>query len=295
MKLLFVVNPVSGVKKKESFMEEAVKMCSKHDIQHEIFDTTGEEDIKRLSLKISSFSPDRIASVGGDGTNLLVASVLKDKSIPMGIVPMGSANGLAEELEIDPEPIDALMDIIDSDRVAGLDMIEVNEKHYSIHIGDVGSNASIVENFEKDPNRGILTYAKYFLKEVEEASPFKVKIKTDKEEVEESALMVAICNSRKFGTGIPLTMDGDPMDGKFEIVILEEINIASLLKIGLSKFNERFFDNQLSKIISAKKAVISFDKPRLLQLDGEIIGEFKNLKVEIRPGAVNLILKEKKN
>lgn len=212
----------------------------------------------------------------------------------MGIVPMGSANGLAEELDINPGPIDALEDIINSDRIAGLDMIEVNEKHYSIHIGDVGSNANIVNNYENDPNRGLLTYAKYFLKEIENVSPFKVKIKTEEEEIEKTALMVAICNSRKFGTGIPLTLDGNPMDGKYEIVVLEEININSLLKIGLSKFNERFFDNQLSTILSTKKSEISFDKPRLLQLDGEIIGKFKKLNVRIHPSAVNVILKSNK-
>ena len=48
-------------------------------------------------------------------------------------------------------------------------------------------------------------------------------------------------------------------------------------------------------ILTAKEAEISFDKPRLLQLDGEIIGEFKKLNVKINPGAVKLILKNKKS
>ncbi len=295
MKLLFVVNPISGGEEKDSFMDAAEKLCTEHEIIYQIFETSGEDDMLKLNREIDSFQPIRIASVGGDGTNLLVASALKERSIPMGVVPMGSANGLAEELEINPAPVDALKDIIYSERIAGLDMIEVNEKYYSIHLGDVGLNASIVENYENDPNRGILTYAKYFLKEIENTSPFTVKIKTDKEEVDKSALMVAICNSRMFGTGIPITKDGDPMDGEFEIVILEDINITSLLKIGLSKFDERFFDNQLSTILTAKKAEINFDKPRLLQLDGEIIGKFKKLNVILHPGAVKLILKNEKN
>ncbi len=294
MKLLLVVNPVSGGEEKDSFLEDAAKLFNRNNIQHKIFETSGSDDYRKLSEEITSFRPDRTVSVGGDGTNLFLATVLKNRSLPMGIVPMGSANGLAEELDINPGPIDALEDIINSDRIAGLDMIEVNEKHYSIHIGDVGSNANIVNNYENDPNRGLLTYAKYFLKEIENVSPFKVKIKTEEEEIEKTALMVAICNSRKFGTGIPLTLDGNPMDGKYEIVVLEEININSLLKIGLSKFNERFFDNQLSTILSTKKSEISFDKPRLLQLDGEIIGKFKKLNVRIHPSAVNVILKSNK-
>lgn len=292
MRLLIVLNPVSGGDKKESFLEDAEKLCRKHDVEYNIFETKGEGDKERLRSEVDSYCPDRIASVGGDGTILLTAIVLKGSLLPMGIVPMGSANGLAEELEIDPDPLNALKDVILSDRIAGLDMIEVNEKHHSIHIGDVGSNANLVESYEKDPNRGIATYAKYFLDEMGKVSPFSVKITTDKEKVEKKGLMVAICNSRKFGTGIPLTLDGNPMDGKFEIVIIEDINIGSIIKMGLAKFNERFFDNQISTILTATEAEIIFDKPRLLQLDGEVIGDFKELNVKIIPGAASLILKK---
>ena len=291
MRLLIVLNPVSGGDKKETFLVDAEKLCLKHDVEYSIFETKGEGDQERLRSEVESFKPDRIASVGGDGTILLTATVLMGSSLPMGIVPMGSANGLAEELEIDPDPLDALNEVILSDRIVGLDMIEVNEKYHSIHIGDVGSNANLVESYEKDPNRGIATYAKYFLEELGKLSPFSVEIVTDKEKVEKKALMVAICNARKFGTGIPLTLDGSPMDGKFELVIIEDINISSLIKMGLAKFNERFFDNQLSTILTATKAKIRFDKPRLLQLDGELIGEFKELNVKIMPGAASLILK----
>ena len=291
MRSLIVLNPVSGGDKKEPFLVDAEKLCLKHDVEYSIFETKGEGDQERLRSEVESFKPDRIASVGGDGTILLTATVLMGSSLPMGIVPMGSANGLAEELEIDPDPLDALNEVILSDRIVGLDMIEVNEKYHSIHIGDVGSNANLVESYEKDPNRGIATYAKYFLEELGKLSPFSVEIVTDKEKVEKKALMVAICNARKFGTGIPLTLDGSPMDGKFELVIIEDINISSLIKMGLAKFNERFFDNQLSTILTATKAKIRFDKPRLLQLDGELIGEFKELNVKIMPGAASLILK----
>jgi diacylglycerol kinase family enzyme len=153
----------------------------------------------------------------------------------------------------------------------------------------VGTNARIVEKYEKDPNRGIATYAKYFLDELGKVDPFKVKIKTNSDEIEKEALMVAICNARKYGTGVPLTLKGNPLDGKFEIVLIENIDFKALLHIGLSKFDERFFKNRDSTIISAEKAEISFDKPRLLQLDGETIGKFRNLKVKIRKGAVNLV------
>ncbi|MDF1571383.1 MAG: diacylglycerol kinase family protein [Bacteroidales bacterium] len=289
MKLLIVINPVSGGQDKQSFLEETDALCSKYAIRHRIFETSGKNDRKKLKKEISNFKPHRVIAAGGDGTVLLVSIALMKSKIPMGIVPLGSANGMAEELNIDPDPLEALKDAIMSSWFTGMDLVEVNGKHYSVHIGDVGSNARIVEKYEKDPNRGIGTYAKYFLDELGQVSPFSVKIKTETDEIEKETLMVAICNARKYGTGVPLTLDGNPLDGKFEIVLIEDINFNSLVKIGLSKFDERFFKNRDSTIISTKKAEISFDKPRLLQLDGETIGKFRKLRVKVIKGAVKLI------
>ncbi len=284
-----VINPVSGGEKKKDFLEEAESLCKKYAHHLRVFETSGTNDQEKLKKEIRSFRPDRLIAAGGDGTVLLVAVALIRSSKPMGIVPFGSANGMAEELGIDPDPVAALKDILMSSWVTPMDLIEVNGKHYSVHIGDVGTNARVVDKYEKDPNRGLGTYAKYFLDELGKVTPFKVKIKTDADEIEKEALMVAICNARKYGTGIPLTLDGNPLDGKFEIVLIENIDFKTILNIGLSKFDERFLKNRDSTILSAKKAEISFDKPRLLQMDGEPIGKFRNLKVKIRKGAVNLV------
>jgi len=79
------------------------------------------------------------------------------------------------------------------------------------------------------------------------------------------------------------------MDGKFEIVIVKNINLSSLIKAGLSKFDERFHDSQNGIVISTDKAEISFDKEYLLQLDGEVIGKFAKLDIKILKHAVKYI------
>ena len=284
-----VINPVSGGKQKQDFARETEDICHTYAIGLQVFETSGDKDLEKLKKEISTHDPDRVLAAGGDGTVLLVARAVMNSSRPMGIIPLGSANGMAEELGIDPDPLAAFRDVIMSDLIKGLDMVEVNDEHHCIHIGDVGSNARIVDKYEKDPNRGIGTYAKYFLDELGTVSPFPVKIKTEKEEIEKSALMVALCNARKYGTGIPLTLDGNPMDGKFEIVLIENINFNSLINIGLSKFDERFFKNRESTILKAKEALITFDEERLLQLDGEIVGKFRELKVRILADVVQLL------
>ena len=289
MKLLFVVNPISGGVDKEPFIKNARGICEKYGIAYEIFKTTGKNDLENLKALLPNVNPDKVLSVGGDGTTLFTSIALLDTGYPLGIIPLGSANGMATELFVNPNPIEAFKDILFSQVIEGLDMLVVNDEHYSIHIGDVGVNASIVESYEKDKNRGMATYAKYFLEELKQLKPFNFSITANGKTIKNSGLMVGICNSRKYGTGVPLNIDGNPMDGKFEIVVIEKINSNTLLKAGLSKFDESFYDSQNGISISTTKAKIKFEEPRLLQLDGEIIGDFSELNIEIMPGAVQLI------
>jgi diacylglycerol kinase family enzyme len=289
MKLLFIVNPISGGVDKEPFLKEAVALCKNYGIKYEIFKTTGVNDHEEALKILHRTKPDKVISVGGDGTTLFTSILLLDTNYAMGIIPLGSANGMATELFVNPVPIEAFKDIIMSDIVEGLDILLINNEHYTLHIGDVGINASIVHAYEQDKNRGMATYAKYFIEELKKMQPFNVTVKTDEETVSTQVFMSAICNSRKYGTGVPLNVVGNPMDGKFEIVLSEEINLSSLLKAGLSSFDDKYFDNTSSRVLMTSKAELIFDQPRLLQLDGEVIDKFESIRVELLPGAVNLI------
>lgn len=289
MKLFFVVNPISGGVDKEPFLKSAKNLCNTYGIEYTIFKTTGKNDEEELKKALQHHHPDKIISVGGDGTTLFTALCIMGSNFPMGIVPLGSANGMAVELGVNSKPLEALKDIIMSERIEGLDLIKVNDKHYSIHIGDVGINAQIVESYEKDPNRGMVTYAKYFIEQIRTLQPFSVKIKTNDTYDTYNTYMVAICNSRKYGTGVPLNKESNPMDGQFEIVLVNNINTNAILKAGLAVFDDSYLDSNASKVITTKEAEISFEEPLTLQLDGEVIGKFDQLKIEIVPSAVKLI------
>ena len=289
MKLLFVVNPISGGVDKEPFLKKAVALCDRYGINYQIFRTTGKNDRENLLATLDAFPADRIASVGGDGTTLFTGSVLVERKIPMGIIPQGSANGMAKDLFVDPQPMNALRDILLSHKIVDLDLIRVNGEHLCLHLGDTGVNAQIIDGFEKDPNRGMTTYAKYFLEELQKMQPFEYRIEANDQIQEGQCLMLAICNARKYGTGVPLNLNGTPFDGLFELVMLKKINTLSLLKAGMSSFNERFADESDSDIVSASQARITFSESRLVQLDGDTIGYHKELDLEIIKGAIRFI------
>lgn len=290
MKLLLVLNPISGDIDKKPFLEKAKALCTKYGIDLSIYKTDGVNDREELKAVIERLQPDKVAVAGGDGTTLLTGLLLKGSSIPMGIIPMGSANGMAIELGVMEEPIEALKDLIMSSMVRGLDMLVINGEHYMVHIGDVGINARIIEQSEKEPNRGMTTYLKHFIKEIGQPEAFDIEIEVGGDVSRFKGVMVAFCNARKYGTEMPITAKGNPMDGVFEIVVIEEITVNALLQASLARWSGfPFKDPDEHQVIRTQEATVRFQSPRLLQVDGEIIGEVEEVDLKIIPGAIQLL------
>jgi diacylglycerol kinase (ATP) len=107
LKLLFVINQGSGNSSINWTVEIANYFASKHHII-ELHELTKDCNLGTIKAKIKLFLPDQVIAVGGDGTIKLVAECLINTNIPMGILPAGSANGLAKELGISENPIEAL-------------------------------------------------------------------------------------------------------------------------------------------------------------------------------------------
>jgi diacylglycerol kinase family enzyme len=162
---------------------------------------------------------------------------------------------------------------------------------YTMHLGDVGINAAMVENFEKEEGRGWAAYAKHFVSAVNSASLFDVTIEIDNKIYEHKAYSVLIANTRMYGTGAIVNPMGNPHDGIFEIVLLTKRDWSGVINLGLTAFDKRAVETfkEYTKNYSAKSARIKFDKPRMLQLDGEVIGECDFVEAEIIPGGAKYI------
>lgn len=288
MEILLVINPVSGNKNKDGFTDSAKLILSKSGLDYHIFKTTGKNDCEQLEGLIASKSPKKVIIAGGDGTLNMFLKPLMENKIKVGFIPMGSANGMAEELNLVDYPKRLLQKFLDSDDFQKLDLLQVNGSHLLLHLGDLGANANLVANYEKDGGRGMFTYAKHFWSEFKNPKSFEFEIVTDQMEYERKGVMLAICNGRKFGTGIPLNTIGKIDDGFFELVIVKGMDFSDLIKATLSKFDEDYQTENL-ETIQAKSATIRLKESRLLQIDGEVIDEFKELHIKLIPKALHFI------
>ena len=115
LKLLFIINPVSGGKEKHDWEASVCEYFKEQPHTIEFYLLTGKEDKTSIQHHINSVKPDRVVAVGGDGTVKMLAEIVKETSLPMGILPAGSANGMARELHIPLEVEKALEVITDGE------------------------------------------------------------------------------------------------------------------------------------------------------------------------------------
>jgi diacylglycerol kinase family enzyme len=207
----------------------------------------------------------------------------------MGILPLGSANGLATALEIPKDPMEAAEKILTSTRVRFMDMLRFNDKHLCIHLSDIGVNALIVKKYEEGGERGLLGYAKHLLSAIQETPLYKITVRTREETFQKEGYMMAFANAHKYGTGVQIS-EGSVSDGMFEICNVEKVTLDDAIKAGLTILNVFVDKNMFSDVITCREAEITIDQKAHFQIDGEYMGLTDHVKVEIVPGALKLIV-----
>jgi diacylglycerol kinase (ATP) len=289
MKVLLVVNPVAGGTDHSETIKGLQTTASYRGFQTELLLTKGENDEQRLIRYIEKFAPDRVIAGGGDGTIRMVAKNLIPYKTTFGILPLGSANGLATALGIPKDPAEAFESILQATRVRNMDMLRFNDEHYCIHVADIGVNALIVKKYEESGERGMLGYAKHLLGSIQETPQMQVIIRTPDGITTKTGYMMAFANANKYGTGVHIS-EGSVSDGKFEICNVESIALDAAIKAGLTILNVFVDKDMFSDVISCREAEIEVDQKTHFQIDGEYMGMIDHLKIEILPGTVNLLV-----
>lgn len=285
MRLLFVINPVSGPGQKD-WKESITEWFTRHNDEFEFYTIKPDTDTNALLKKhIDTFKPERVVAAGGDGTIKSVAEVLIGQNLPLAIIPAGSANGMAKELGI-PMDDEKVFELIRSGKPSPLDLIFINGEH-CIHLSDIGLNATMLKYFEQTDKRGFLGYAKAMLKAIGQKNYMKVKIHANNKDILRKAVMVVFANASKYGTGAVINPNGITHDGLFELVIVRRLAFTELVKMLITR---KPFDPSKIEIIQCKRMQLSSSKSYPFQVDGEYRGKQNQIDAVIDPAAVQVIL-----
>lgn len=283
IKLLFIINPGSG-SNEINFTEVITAYFTDKTDNFELYELSTSCSIEKIKALIKTSKADRVIAVGGDGTLKFVAECLYETDTPIGIIPAGSANGMARELGI-PMEIPLALDLTLNGSPRQIHAIMVNGE-LCIHLADIGFNAYLVKKFDDLPQRGMLGYAKAAWKALWSHHKMHVEFKIKDKLIIAEAAMVVIANATMYGTGVKINPDGQLDDDLFEVILVKEYSIMEILKI---RFTNRRFNPKNIESFQTRDLIIKTKYKAHFQVDGEYRGKVNSVKAHIITKAVNII------
>ncbi|MBJ6117974.1 hypothetical protein JAO76_07225 [Pontibacter sp. BT310] len=287
-KLLFVINPIAGDIDKTDLEEEITVICEEHGINYTFYKTTGDKDDEAIKSLIEKNKPDAVFAVGGDGTVSHVGALLIGTNTPLGIIPLGSGNGLSKDLNI-PQDTEEALELIHRHVIRNIDTLDINGQP-SIHLSDLGFNALVVKRFSDGETRGPGAYAWIAMQEFLSYEPKFYTIETDNERFEGEAFMVTIANANAFGSNANINPTGILNDGRFEICLIERFPKAAALGILYKLYTNSIDESVYTRKLSCRKAVIHNTNHEVMHIDGEPVNFGEEVRVTIKPKSLKVIL-----
>ncbi|VXD13344.1 diacylglycerol kinase family protein [Marinoscillum sp. 108] len=286
-KHLFVINPVSGSANTHELLHDIDRHFSTSHTEFKILQTTGSNDAAAIQHALNTYCPDVVGVAGGDGSINMVAPLLISTGIPLGIIPSGSANGLAGEFGISMD--NALQNIL-SERTSHLDVTLINDRHYMLHMADLGLNASLVRRYEEENRSGFMGYAISAIQELPMLQRhFRVTITSGNSKTAFETNFLVIANTRMYGTGYEVNPVGKFDDQQVELCMMKPLS-AELMINNLFLQNQPDRDSELFDIYSYQEVQIQSSTPIDFQSDGEYIGELTDLHIRVLPDQLRIVV-----
>lgn len=288
IRLLFVINPGAGNRRTNwPALINAYFRGRPHQVSLFILPLQCSHEI--IKNKIEETAPHRIVAVGGDGTVKLVAECILHSDILMAIIPAGSANGLARELQIPTDPAEAIRGVLHN-HFLSVHAVKINNQ-YCFHLADIGFNAFVVKKFESENVRGMWGYVKAAWKVFWSHPYMRVKMKTGNEFIEKKAAMIVIANATRYGSGALINPEGKLEDDLFEVVVVKKISIAEIFKMMVT---HRPYDPHKTELLQTRSLKIQSKRKVHFQIDGQYQGKLHKLTATIVPSAVKIVCPAKK-
>ncbi len=286
-RILFIINPKSGVGKKKEIPSLIETHLDKSLFDFEIAYTERRYHGKELALQASKNGVDIVCAVGGDGSVHEVGTALIGTKTKLAILPAGSGNGLARHMKIPINITDAIK-CINDDNTIKMDTVLVNDKSF-LGVGGYGFDAVIAKKFDTHTKRGLRGYIYLIMKEFFKFNPINVSIDIDGKVKTLPVVLCTVANSSQFGNGFSISPKSDVTDGKLELCLLKPFSIWSAPSIIFRFFRNSSDKSRFTEILSFKKAKIHLSK-NIAHYDGEPFDVKEDLNVSVVPKSLSILI-----
>lgn len=267
-------------------LASAVECLERYGIMPVHRDCGSRDELSPL-IVANSRDVDLVVVGGGDGTINAAALGVIEAGLPLGILPMGTANDLARTLGIAPD-LNTAAQVIADGRTRAIDLGLVNDQPF-FNVASLGLSAELAQRLTRDIKRrfGRLGYGLVALRVLAQARPFSAMITSEEGTVRVRTLQIAVGNGRYYGGGNAVEKDAAIDDQHLDLYSLE---LSRAWKLALMARSFRYGEHgawEEVRAIRAREFEIRTRRPRPINADGEIVTATP-ARFTIRPAAVTV-------
>ncbi|HEV7332621.1 MAG TPA: YegS/Rv2252/BmrU family lipid kinase [Flavisolibacter sp.] len=286
-KLLYIVNPISGVSDKGTLKTIIEQETKKAGFPYKIVPSVQGGDYSSLYPLIKEEKYTDVIIAGGDGTINQAINSLRDQHVQFGIIPCGSGNGLAFSAGIPKDPVKALR-IAFKGKSRFTDGFFLNNQFACMLVG-LGFDAQVAHDFANSPKRGLTTYVKKTLQNFFTSPAYPFTIITGEKELHTEAFFISVANSNQFGNNFTIAPKASLNDGLLDVVIMVKQNRFGVLfqtlkqVCGLNKVKSLDLVKENSSIIyfQTERLNITNEGSAPLHIDGDPVASVNELSFSV--------------
>ena len=291
-KAFVVLNPVAGQCDVDVVRQTLEQHFAKTNWTYEVYETTGQERVAEIVHAALERGFELFVAAGGDGTVSGVAGGIVHTAVPMGIIPVGTTNALARELDIPLELDGALSLLMGDHAITNMDAMRIRDQFFVLNIG-IGISALMMRDTERDIKRrfGRIAYLWTGLAKLLGLRLRRFTVEVDGQSSRLRASEVLIVNSG--GLGEPY-FHWEPHihldDGRLDVFVLRARTAPDYLRVVWGLLLGRQKRDPNVRFLSAERSIaINADRPLPVQADGDVIGQTP-IQVQVVPNALQVIV-----
>jgi diacylglycerol kinase (ATP) len=278
MKLALILNPYSGGKMGKKKLPEITDRLSSHQISFDIIISEYHEHIFELCANLDVAAYDGIVGIGGDGTNFQVINGLLQSNAPnvlppIGVLPVGSGNSFAKDLNI--ESLADGLDAIAGKKSRSVDVCSYtagNRPVYFVNLMGFGFVTDAADTARKFKFLKDASYVIGVLHRTISLSYHQLDMEVDGQKIKGDNCFVEFCNSRYTGGNMLMAPEAEIDDGLMDIIIAGPLSRTSLLATLPKIYTGDHIQHPAVQYIKAKKVVVRTVPEKKCLPDGEIYG-----------------------
>ena len=279
-KYLTIINPHSGTSRKTSIPELAYNILSENGSELYFVYTNEQGHVAQIIDDVAGQGFGVVIGVGGDGTINEVADAVRPTDMTMGIIPMGSGNGLARSLDIPMDP-EAALEVIRKGYIKRIDCCEANGVPFFVTFG-VGFDAQVTASYDQKSFRGPLSYVLSTVDQFIKHKSSLYRLHLNGEVIEQKAFLVTCANADQYGNNAIIAPEAELDDGLFDVVVIRNMSLLKAPQVAINLFTKNINESASIDIYRTDHLVIEREEEDYAQVDGELLELGRRIEISIQ-------------